>query len=88
MNNDKQSSVEWLIHQLTEVDHNCTNKTFLQNNNTLAGNKLKELFKQAKAKHREETENAYRIGWVNYLPYTNPEEFYKKTYGGDNEKNN
>jgi hypothetical protein len=39
-------------------------------------------FEVAKAMHKEEIENAYRIGFVKYLPYTNAEQYYAKTYGG------
>jgi hypothetical protein len=41
------TAVEWLIEQLTEVDYNCINKTFLQSNNSLAGYKMRELFQRA-----------------------------------------
>lgn len=44
----KVSAVEWLIEQLTEVDYNCINKTFLQSDNSLAGYKMRKLFKKAK----------------------------------------
>lgn len=42
------TAIEWFFIQLTEIDYGCINKTFLQNDNTLAGHKLRELFKQAK----------------------------------------
>lgn len=48
MSDKQQSAVDWLFEQLTEVDYNCINKTFLQNNNSMAGYKLRELFDQAK----------------------------------------
>ena len=48
------TAVEWLFEQLTEVDYKCINKTFLQNNNSLAGWKLRELFEQAKAMERHQ----------------------------------
>jgi hypothetical protein len=44
----QQTPVEWFFEQLTEVNFGCINKTFLQNNNSLAGCKLRELFKTAK----------------------------------------
>jgi hypothetical protein len=50
----KQSSIEWLINQLTEVDNGCINKTFLQMNNTLSTHIMKEIFETAKAMHEDE----------------------------------
>ena len=50
----KQTAVEWFFEQLTEVDYACINKTFLQNNNSLAGYMLRELFEQAKAMEKEQ----------------------------------
>ena len=44
----KQTAVEWLKSELTEVERNLINKTFLQLNNSLAGHKLKDIFEQAK----------------------------------------
>ena len=41
------TAVEWLIEQLTEVDYKCINKTFLQNNKTLSGYKLREIADKA-----------------------------------------
>jgi hypothetical protein len=50
----KQSSIEWLINQLTEVDNGCINKTFLQKNNTIAGHKMRKIFETAKAMYEDE----------------------------------
>jgi hypothetical protein len=55
----KQTAVEWLIEQLTEVDYNCINKTFLQSNNSLAGYKMRELFEKAKEMEKEQIKNMY-----------------------------
>lgn len=52
------TAVEWLFEQLTEVDYKCINKTFLQNNNSLAGCKLRELFEQAKEMEKEQLKEA------------------------------
>jgi hypothetical protein len=69
---EKVSSVEWLIEQINQ-DYPEITWAF------------KKECEQAKEMHKEEVENAYRVGWVKYLPYTNAEEYYKKTYGGNNE---
>ena len=50
---EKQTAVEWFFEQLTEVDYNCINKTFLQNDKSLAGYKMRELFEQAKEMDKE-----------------------------------
>jgi hypothetical protein len=50
----KLSSIDWLIEQLTEVERNLINKTYLQNNNSLAGRNLRELFEQAKEMEKEQ----------------------------------
>jgi hypothetical protein len=80
----KQTVVEWFFEQLTEVDYNCINKTFLQNNNSLAGYRLRELFEQAKEMDKEQM-----IKFANdYLFHDNTdltaEQYYNETYGGGN----
>ena len=54
-----KTAVEWLVQQLTEVDYNCINKTFLQNDKSLAGYKMRELFEQAKEMEKEQIIEAY-----------------------------
>ena len=61
----KQTAVEWLVEQLTEVDYGCINKTFLQNNNSLAGYKLRELLEQAKEMEKEQIKEAKDNGFSN-----------------------
>lgn len=67
----QQTAVEWFFEQLTEVDYGCINKTFLQNNNSLAGYKLRELFKQAKEMEKEQRINAQMdmFHHLNELPF-------------------
>jgi len=91
MSNDKQqTAVEWFFEQLTEVDYNCINKTFLQNNNSLAGYRLRQLFEQAKEMEKEQIEEAFanavddEYEWhINNQPRTNSEQYYNETYGGN-----
>lgn len=59
----KQTAVEWLVQQLTEVDNGCINKTYLHLNNTLSGIRLKEIINQAKEMEAEQTEQARREGY-------------------------
>jgi hypothetical protein len=58
-----KTAVEWLIEQLTEVDYNCINKTFLQNDNSLAGYKMRELFEKSKEMEKEQIMDAYEQGY-------------------------
>jgi hypothetical protein len=94
MSNKKQSSIDWLVEQLTEVDYGCINKTFLQINNSLAGHKLRELFEQAKAMHREDMgktwdsalDRGQERAWNVMRAYDDFDEYYTETFGGqDNE---
>lgn len=62
MSDKQQSAVDWLFEQLTEVDYNCINKTFLQNNNSMAGYKLRELFDQAKELFKQQSEFMFECG--------------------------
>ena len=59
----EQTAVEWLVEQLTEIDHGCINKTFLQNSKLLAGRKLKELFTQSKQMEKEQIVKAAAIAF-------------------------
>lgn len=56
------TAVEWFFKQLTEVDYGCINKTFLQNNNTLAGHKLRELLDKAKEMEKEQRKKCFFDG--------------------------
>ena len=98
MSNKKQSSIDWLVEQLTEVDYGCINKTFLQINNSLAGHKLRELFEQAKAMHREEMISSYKNAMAsayfnthNWMPQEGyihkSEQYYNETFGGQDNEN-
>lgn len=62
MSDKQQSAVDWLFEQLTEVDYNCINKTFLQNNNSMAGYKLRELFDQAKELFKQQIDDSHIQG--------------------------
>jgi hypothetical protein len=75
----KQTATEWFFEQLTKVDYNCINKTFLQNNNSLAGYRLRELFEQAKAMEKQQIIDACNYGDFEELG----EKYYNETYGGN-----
>ena len=80
-----KTAVEWLVYQLTEVDYNCINKTFLQSNNSLAGHKMRELFEQAKEMEKQQIIDAHGSKLISPKGlaseyWVNGEEYYNKTF--------
>jgi hypothetical protein len=73
-----KTAVEWLVQQLTEVDYNCINKTFLQNDKSLAGYKMRKLFEQAKEMEKEQINNAHYEGSENYR-----RQYYNETFNSE-----
>ena len=67
----KQTAVEWLHTKLST----CTSEE-------LVGN-INNWFDQAKAIEKEQIIDAYRTGWINYLPDKDSEQYYNETFGGD-----
>jgi hypothetical protein len=74
-----KTAVEWLVQQLTEVDYNCINKTFLQNDKSLAGYKMRKLFEQAKEMEKEQIKRAFIQGEYN-IYVKNAEQYYNETF--------
>ena len=68
----KQSSVEWLEIEL----QNLWLKKYL------SANTIKSLFEQAKAMHKEEVQDAYRISPNNELWSNSGIDYYNETFGG------
>jgi Zn-dependent metalloprotease len=81
----KLSSIDWLIEQLTEVERNLINKTYLQNNNSLAGRNLRELFEQAKAMHKDEQLNTAYDFYYGKCSIEDFYDYYQETFN-TNEK--
>jgi len=82
-NNKSVTAVEWLIEQLTEVDYNCINKTFLQSNNSLAGYKMRELFEQAKEMEKQQIIDAHIKGHnapSSTIKNYDAEQYYNETF--------
>jgi len=74
MSNNKQSSVEWLLDRIEDVD---------------SAKIWGDIKKQAKAMHKEEIEEAFANGvddeyeyHINNEPRKNTEQYYNETYGG------
>jgi hypothetical protein len=82
-NEKKQTAVEWFFDQLTEVDYNCINKTFLQSDKTLAGYKLRELLQQAKERDKEQKLNMFNCGRQYQVTGEGTfKQVYQEIYGG------
>ncbi len=41
---------------------------------------LRKAFEQAKEMEKEQICNAYRVGWINYSPKTDSEQYYNETF--------
>jgi hypothetical protein len=80
----KQTAVEWFFQQLTTVDYNCINKTFLQNDNSLEGHNMRKLFNHAKEMEKEQIIDAVNDAW-NMEKHSNfvnaqAKQYYNETY--------
>lgn len=84
MENKTMTAVEWFFQQLTTVDYNCINKTFLQNDNSLSGHNIRKLFQEAKEMEEQQIINAFdtghRSGAWNFLG----DEYYEETFKKEN----
>ena len=68
-----QEHIEWLEDTLSIAKEHAP----------ILENCLKLCISDAKLrleKEKKQIELAYRTGWINYLPNTNPEEYYNETY--------
>jgi len=72
----KQSSIEWLGLELNIIFHDLTPELWEQ---------VEVKFQQAKAMHKEEVQDAYRISPNNELWSNSGIDYYNETFGGDNE---
>ena len=59
-----KTAVEWLIEQWPILESQLPDW----------------LIEQAKEMEKEQIKDAYRIGYINYLPTTNSEEYYNETF--------
>ena len=86
MSNNKQSSVEWLYKELTEIL--CDIQV-----SPVKAIAIYERLKQAKAMHKKEIIEAFDEGQeyeyqyhINSTPKFDSETYYNETYGGNNEQ--
>jgi hypothetical protein len=75
----KQSSIKWLVTELNQmIDYIPLNKW----------DKIADIIQQAKQMHKEEIADAYWEGGQDIPKHISRcEEYYQKTYGGNNESN-
>ena len=78
----KKTAVEWFFQQLTTVDYNCINKTFLQNDNSLSGHNIRKLFQEAKEMEEHQIINAFDAG-VGSRKFLG-DEYYEETFKKEN----
>ena len=76
MSNNKQTSVEYLIKEFSEILGPISTKPM---QNLL----LMDAMKQAKAMHKQEIKISYRCGAaeVGMIEINKPEQYYNETYG-------
>ncbi len=67
------TAVEWLVKML----YSPVGKGFIEGRRQIPH----DIIEQAKAMEKEQIINAYRTGWINYLPKTDSEQYYNETYG-------
>ena len=76
---DKKTAVEW-FYENTQDYVRLSDTIPMVIKIEIPFEKYINILKQAKEKEKEQIANAYRIGWINYLPNTNAEEYYNQTY--------
>ena len=85
MSNDKQSSIEWFLDQITyDNGYGQRRCSFIDTEDLIS------YFEQAKAMHKEEMIEAITFGQNNHsvsIPCDklSAEQYYNETFGGDNE---
>lgn len=67
---EKIISIDWLIVELTQVERNLINKTWLHLDNSLSGKNLIKVFEEAKLKYDNEIKESYEKGYEEGVKYT------------------
>jgi hypothetical protein len=65
------SSIDWLIYEITLVERNLYNKDWIKLNPNLAGNNLIEIIDKARAKYEKELKEAYEKGFDEGVKHIN-----------------
>ena len=82
MSNKKQSSLEWYIEETFNLSVKFERQEISQDEYTLG---YSNLLQQAKAMHKEEVQDAYRISPNNEIWSNSGIDYYNETFGGNNE---
>ena len=69
----KQTAVEWFVKQLSS--YTTTDGNIISHHQNIT-----YLFEQAKQMEKEQIMDAYRTGWINYLPDKDSEQYYNETF--------
>ena len=67
---EKIISIDWLIVELTQVERNLINKTWLHLDNSLSGKNLIKVFEEAKLKYDNEIKESFEKGYEEGVKYT------------------
>ena len=84
MSNNKQSSVEWVIENLTLIHALLSRREI---GVEFFNRKYNEIVEQGNAMHKEEIKQAIMFGDCRGQidTYATSEQYYKETFGGNNE---
>jgi hypothetical protein len=82
MSNKKQNSLEWYIEETFKLSVKFERQEISQEEYTLG---YSNLLQQAKAMHKEEITDAYRISPNNEIWSNSGIDYYNETFGGNNE---
>jgi sulfatase maturation enzyme AslB (radical SAM superfamily) len=71
-----KTAVEWLVEQMKKCNmtvsvHNTSHQNVMD---------FYKAIEQAKEMEKEQICDAYRLGWINYLPNTDSEQYYQETF--------
>ena len=81
MSNKKQNSLEWYIEETFKLSVKFERQEISQDEYTLG---YSNLLQQAKAMHKEEIKDAYRISPNNELWSNSGIDYYNETYNNEN----
>ena len=81
MSNNKQSSVEWVIENLTLIHALLSRREI---GVEFFNRKYNEIVEQGKAMHKEEIKEAWLDGVMNWDSEKEAEQYYNETFGSNN----
>jgi hypothetical protein len=76
----KETAVEQFIEQLEKQGDSWENVSTGTINISIKVEDYLKLKEKAKEMGKQQICDAYRVGWINYLPKTDSEEYYQETF--------